>query len=142
MPGSWQSDRPGLRISGYPSRTWLNWPIGSSRVRNAVIPRPSVPAWCEGNRAEPLIHGSTYFDHLVTEVEALRAGDHLFFTDWRGDPDEKMRDGGPTVGELFCAAAKRGVVVKGLMWRSHLDKLQYSEEENQHLGDDDRTGRR
>ena len=46
-----------------------------------------------------------------------------------------MRDDGPTVGELFCAAAKRGVVVKGLMWRSHLDKLQYSEEENQHLGD-------
>ena len=88
-----------------------------------------------GNRAEPLIHGSTYFDHLATEVEALRAGDHLFFTDWRGDPDEKMRDDGPTVGELFCAAAERGVVVKGLMWRSHLDKLQYSEEENEHLGD-------
>ena len=98
-------------------------------------PASRVPAWCEGNRAEPLIHGSTYFDHLATEVEALRAGDHLFFTDWRGDPDQKMRDDGPTVGELFCAAAKRGVVVKGLMWRSHLDKLQYSEEENQHLGD-------
>ena len=98
-------------------------------------PASRVPAWCEGNRAEPLIHGSTYFDHLATEVEALRAGDQLFFTDWRGDPDQKMRDDGPTVGELFCAAAKRGVVVKGLMWRSHLDKLQYSEEENQHLGD-------
>jgi hypothetical protein len=23
------------------------------------------------------------------------AGDYLFFTDWRGDPDEKMRDDGP-----------------------------------------------
>ena len=43
-----------------------------------------------------LIHGSMYFDHLVTEVEALRAGDHVFFTDWRGDPDQKMRDDGPT----------------------------------------------
>jgi phosphatidylserine/phosphatidylglycerophosphate/cardiolipin synthase-like enzyme len=94
-----------------------------------------ISAWCEGNRAEPLIHGSTYFDHLVTEVEALRAGDHLFFTDWRGDPDEKMRDGGPTIRELFCRAAQRGVVVKGLVWRSHLDKFAYSEEENQHLGE-------
>ena len=47
----------------------------------------------------------------------------MFFTDWRGDPDQKMRDGGPTVAELFCAAAERGVVVKGLVWRSHLDKL-------------------
>src|SRR5688500_20406431 len=44
-----------------------------------------------------------------------------------------MRPDGPTVAELFCHAAKRGVVVKGLVWRSHLDKLQYSEEENRHL---------
>ncbi len=46
-----------------------------------------------------------------------------------------MRDGGPTVRELFCRAAQRGVVVKGLVWRSHLDKFAYSEEENQHLGE-------
>jgi phosphatidylserine/phosphatidylglycerophosphate/cardiolipin synthase-like enzyme len=89
-----------------------------------------------GNTAEPLIHGRTYFDRLVTEVEKLGEGDHLFFTDWRGDPDERMRDDGPTISELFCAAAKRGVVVKGLLWRSHIDKLQYSEEENRSLGDD------
>ncbi|MGE2724957.1 phospholipase D family protein [Mycolicibacterium pulveris] len=98
-------------------------------------PDTCLPAWCEGNRAEPLIHGATYFDHLATEVEVLRAGDHLFFTDWRGDPDQKMRDGGPTVRELFCRAAQRGVVVKGLVWRSHLDRFHYSEQENQHLGE-------
>ena len=98
-------------------------------------PCSHLPTWCEGNRVEPLIHGSTYFDRLVTEVESLSAGDHLFFTDWRGDPDERMRDDGPTIAELFCDAAERGVVVKGLMWRSHLDKFAYSEEENQHLGD-------
>lgn len=61
-----------------------------------------LPAWCEGNRAEPLVHGATYFDQLATEVEALRAGDHVFFTDWRGDPDQKMREDGPTVAE--CSA--------------------------------------
>jgi len=98
-------------------------------------PSSKLPAWSEGNRAEPLIHGATYFDHLATEVEALGADDYLFFTDWRGDPDEKMRDDGPTIRELFCHAAKRGVVVKGLVWRSHLDKFAYSEEENQHLGE-------
>ena len=95
----------------------------------------TLPAWCEGSRAEPLIHGSTYFDVLATEIEALRAGDYVFFTDWRGDPDQKMREGGPTIAEVFCRAAERGVVVKGLMWRSHLDKFAYSEQENQHLGD-------
>ena len=46
-----------------------------------------------------------------------------------------MRDDGPTIVELFSAAARRGVVVKGLLWRSHIDKLAYSEEENRNLGD-------
>jgi phosphatidylserine/phosphatidylglycerophosphate/cardiolipin synthase-like enzyme len=99
-------------------------------------PDSQIPTWCGGNTAEPLIHGKTYFDRLVTEVEALRDGDHLFFTDWRGDPDERMGDDGPTIAELFAGAAKRGVVVKGLLWRSHLDKFAYSEEENRNLGDD------
>lgn len=98
-------------------------------------PATELPNWCVGNRAEPLIHGATYFDQLATEVEALGEGDYVLFTDWRGDPDEQLRDGGPTIAELFCKAAERGVVVKGLMWRSHLDKFAYSEEENQHLGD-------
>jgi phosphatidylserine/phosphatidylglycerophosphate/cardiolipin synthase-like enzyme len=99
-------------------------------------PDSHIPTWVDGNTVEPLIHGRTYFDRLVSEVEALREGDHLFFTDWRGDPDERMRDDGPTIAELFAAAAKRGVVVKGLLWRSHLDRFQYSEEENRSLGDD------
>uniref|UniRef100_A0A5Q5BLV3 Phospholipase D/Transphosphatidylase n=2 Tax=unclassified Mycobacterium TaxID=2642494 RepID=A0A5Q5BLV3_MYCSS len=88
-------------------------------------PDTTLPAWCAGNRVEPLVHGATYFDRLATEVEALRDG----------DPDEKLRDDGPTIRELFCRAAERGVVVKGLVWRSHLDKLAYSEEENRHLGE-------
>ena len=54
-------------------------------------PSSRLPAWCVGNRPEPLAHGATYFDHVVTEVEALEAGDYVFFTDWRGDPDEQLR---------------------------------------------------
>ncbi|MET0492168.1 MAG: phospholipase D-like domain-containing protein [Actinoplanes sp.] len=99
-------------------------------------PDSEIPTWCAGNTVEPLIHGKTYFDRLVTEVETLGDGDHLFFTDWRGDPDERLRDEGPTIAELFAAAAKRGVVVKGLLWRSHVDKLAYSEEENRDLSED------
>ena len=99
-------------------------------------PSSSIPTWCAGNTAEPLIHGKTYFARLATEVDSLRPGDHLFFTDWRGDPDELMRDDGPSIAELFAAAAKRGVIVKGLLWRSHLDKMAYSEEENRNLGHD------
>jgi phosphatidylserine/phosphatidylglycerophosphate/cardiolipin synthase-like enzyme len=46
-----------------------------------------------------------------------------------------LREHGPTVGELFRAAAERGVVVKGLMWRSHPNKFQFNEEQNRHLGE-------
>ncbi|MEW5812056.1 MAG: phospholipase D family protein [Actinomycetota bacterium] len=98
-------------------------------------PASSLPAWRQGNLVEPLVHGAAYFDRLAAETEKLDRGDHLFFTDWRGDPDERVRDDGPTIADLFCRAAQRGVVVKGLMWRSHLDKFAYSEEENQHLGE-------
>ncbi|MBS1692877.1 MAG: phospholipase [Actinobacteria bacterium] len=109
-----------------------NWFLTTEERGN---PATSLPDWCSGNRVEPLIHGATYFDRLATEVDELRRGDHLFFTDWRGDPDERVRDRGPTVAELFCRAAERGAVVKGLVWRSHLDTFSYSEEENRHLGD-------
>ena len=105
-------------------------------------PASGIPAWSAGNRVQPLVHGATYFDVLVDEVEALGVGDYLFFTDWRGDPDELMRPDGPTVRELFSAAAGRGVVVKGLVWRSHMDRFQFSEEENQHLGEAIEAGRR
>ncbi|RZU53869.1 phosphatidylserine/phosphatidylglycerophosphate/cardiolipin synthase-like enzyme [Krasilnikovia cinnamomea] len=98
-------------------------------------PATSLPAWCAGNRAEPLVHGSAYFARLAEEVAAMSAGDHLFFTDWRGDPDQRLTGAGPTVRELFVAAAERGVIVKGLVWRSHLDTFQYSEDENRHLGE-------
>ncbi|WP_422746474.1 phospholipase D family protein [Mycobacterium sp. WMMD1722] len=97
-------------------------------------PAARLPAYCEGNLVEPLIHGATYFDALATEVESLGPGDQVFFTDWRGDPDQLMRDRGPTIDELFSAAAARGVVVKGLVWRSHTDKFSYSQKENEHLG--------
>ncbi|MED5811378.1 phospholipase D-like domain-containing protein [Mycolicibacterium sp. 050232] len=109
-----------------------NWFLTTEERGN---PDTLLPDWCAGNRVEPLIHGATYFDRLSAEVAEMRRGDHLFFTDWRGDPDERMRDDGPTIAQLFCQAAERGVVVKGLMWRSHLDRFAYSEEENRHLGD-------
>ena len=89
-------------------------------------PASALPAYTEGNLVEPLVHGVAYFDRLVTAVEALQAGDHLFFTDWRGDPDERLREDGPTVGRLFADAARRGVCVRGLVWRSHVDWMSFS----------------
>jgi len=99
-------------------------------------PERGLPPWSTGNTVTPLIDGSAYFARLVATVRDLRAGDCLFFTDWQGDADERLCPEGPTAAELLGDAARRGVVVKGLMWRSHSQKLSYSEEENRQLGDD------
>lgn len=96
-------------------------------------PGTPLPAWTEGNLVRPLVHGSAYFDRLVEVVEQLGEGDRLWFTDWRGDPDERLRPEGPTVNELLSAAAHRGVDVRGLVWRSHTDALSYSKEQNRAL---------
>jgi phosphatidylserine/phosphatidylglycerophosphate/cardiolipin synthase-like enzyme len=93
-------------------------------------------AWSTGNEVRPLIHGSAYFASLVAAVNDMRRGDLLLFTDWRGDPDERLSGPGTEVSTVLCQAAERGVLVKGLIWRSHVDKIQFSEEENRHLGEE------
>ncbi|GGK98586.1 phospholipase D [Planomonospora parontospora subsp. parontospora] len=92
-------------------------------------------AWSTGNAVRPLVHGSAYFADLLARVRKLREGDLLFFTDWRGDPDERLDGPGTEVAEVFADAARRGVVVKGLLWRSHWDRLRFSSEENRNLGE-------
>ncbi len=92
-------------------------------------------AWTVGNRVETLVHGVTYFGRLLEAIRELKAGDQLFFTDWRGDPDQLL-DGakGSEIGAVLAAAAARGVGIKGLLWRSHADRLGFSAKENRHLG--------
>jgi phosphatidylserine/phosphatidylglycerophosphate/cardiolipin synthase-like enzyme len=93
-------------------------------------------AWSAGNEVRPLIHGAAYFAELLARVPALRAGDLLMFTDWRGDANELLTPAGPAIADLFCAAARRGVLVRGLLWRSHLDRFRFSRQENRQLGEE------
>ncbi|MFF0551370.1 phospholipase D family protein [Streptomyces sp. NPDC004311] len=97
--------------------------------------RPGGAAWTSGNEVRPLVHGATYFAELLAGIRALRAGDLLLFTDWRGDPDERLDGPGTEIGTVLCRAAERGVLVKGLLWRSHLDGLHFSQEENRRFGE-------
>ena len=93
-------------------------------------------AWTSGNQVRALVHGAEYFQALVDAIRAMQVGDVLLFTDWRGDPDERLDGEGTEVGSLLRQAADRGVVVRGLIWRSHLDRFQFSERENRHLGEE------
>jgi len=99
--------------------------------------RPDGLAWSTGNRVEALVHGAVYFERLLAAIRELGPGDQLYFTDWRGDPDQLLSDDpGSAIGAVLSAAAGRGVQVKGLLWRSHLDKLGFSAEENRNLGEE------
>jgi len=93
-------------------------------------------AWTVGNRVRAHVHGASYFGELLAGVRAMRAGDHLFFTDWRGDPDERLAGPGTEVAGVLADAAARGIVVRRLMWRSHLDAFRYHQSENRLLGEE------
>ena len=120
--------------------TTTDWFLPASQRGNdaTVLDRrhPDGEAWTAGNDVSVLVHGANYFAALVEAVRAQRAGDLLLFTDWRGDPDERLDDEGTEIGTLLCHAARSGVLVRGLVWRSHLDRLAFSEAENRHLGEE------
>ncbi len=92
--------------------------------------------WTTGNDIRALVHGTHYFGELLRCLRQMRAGDILMFTDWRGDPDELLTGPGTELARVFGDAARRGVIVKGLIWRSHLDRFAFSEQENRHLGEE------
>jgi phosphatidylserine/phosphatidylglycerophosphate/cardiolipin synthase-like enzyme len=98
---------------------------------------PAGEAWSHGNLVRPLIHGATYFAELVRAVDDARPGDLLMFADWRGDADEQLT-GTPDseAGRLLSRAARRGVLVHGLMWRSHGDDMGFSASENRWLDEE------
>ncbi|MCZ4126055.1 phospholipase D family protein [Streptomyces sp. H39-S7] len=116
---------------------WLLTPAQRGNTATRVDRRHADgAAWSTGNDVRPLVHGAAYFAELLEAVRAQQAGDLLMFTDWRGDPDELLDGSESSIGDVLCDAARRGVIVKGLVWRSHLDRFQFSEQENYHLGEE------
>jgi phosphatidylserine/phosphatidylglycerophosphate/cardiolipin synthase-like enzyme len=90
-------------------------------------------AWTEGNIVTPLVHGRSYFARLHEVLCHTAADDIVLFTDWRGDPDERLVGPGSEVLDVLVGLAKRGVRVRGLVWRSHPDWTRFSEEQNRDL---------
>ena len=93
-------------------------------------------AWSEGNSVRALIDGADYFRDLYDRIEATGSGDLILFTDWQGSPDERLTgEPGSEVVEVFRRAADRGVDIRGLIWRSHWDKLGFFHDQNKSLGE-------
>ena len=95
--------------------------------------REDGKAWTDGNAVRPLIHGATYFARLHDELTSVGSGDQVWFLDWRGDAGQRLAGPGTEVGPVLARAARRGVAVRALVWRSHPDEEGYSEQENKHV---------
>lgn len=91
-----------------------------------------IQQWTDGNDVIPLIHGKVYFAALADALHRAGRNDLVLFTDWRGDHDQQLVDG-VTVADAFAAAARRGAIVKGMMWRSHIETLGYPGRRNRRL---------
>ncbi|HEU4948256.1 MAG TPA: phospholipase D-like domain-containing protein [Kribbella sp.] len=113
---------------------WFLTPAERGNVATGINRLGEGSSWVEGNLVRPLVDGATYFRRLYRELCALRAGDRVFFTDWRGDADERLLPDGPTIGEVLGDLARSGVEVRGLLWRSYSDHLRFNAQENQRLG--------
>ena len=88
--------------------------------------REGGAAWTRGNRAEVLVDGSTYFQRLYEQLSNLKRGDLMYFTDWRGDPDELLDGPGTELGKVLADLARKGVKLRGLVWRTHPHQEKFS----------------
>src|SRR5450631_2735759 len=106
---------------------------GETRIDDRIEMRV---AWTEGNDVHALIDGTSYFSRLVKAFSTLERNDQVRFTDWRSDGDERLTAEGPTIRALITETSQRGVDVRGLLWRSHSDRLSFSAKENRRFADE------
>jgi len=118
-------------------RAWFLAPHERDNPSTQIDRRRGRPgeAHTTGNEVRVLVHGADYFTRLLAELRAAPAGAWVHFTDWRGDPDERLDGPGTAVAGVLAELAERGVAVRGLVWRSHADQAHFSEQENLHLVD-------
>jgi phosphatidylserine/phosphatidylglycerophosphate/cardiolipin synthase-like enzyme len=109
------------------------WFLDERERRHAGVSTVRDGAWTEGNLVTPRVHGGPYFARLVEVLQPLAPGDLVLLADWRGDDDEKLTDDGPTLATLLVELARRGVDVRGLLWRSHPKAMGFHEEEQTEL---------
>ena len=90
-------------------------------------------AWTEGNHVAFLIDGISYFTRLAEIISSLEPHDEIRFADWRGDADEVVSSNGVSIAALLANSCRRGVDVRGLLWRSHSDRFGFNSQQNRRL---------
>jgi phosphatidylserine/phosphatidylglycerophosphate/cardiolipin synthase-like enzyme len=90
-------------------------------------------AWTGGNLVRVHVDGTAYFARLHELLRGLGAGDWVYLTDWRIDATRRLTGPGSELGPLLARLARRGVAVRGLLWRSHPALVRFNQDANRVL---------
>jgi phosphatidylserine/phosphatidylglycerophosphate/cardiolipin synthase-like enzyme len=90
-------------------------------------------AWTAGNHVTVHVDGAAYFGRLHKLLSELGAGDWVYLTDWRIDATRQLTGPGSELGPLLAALARRGVAIRGLLWRSHPALVRFNQDANRVL---------
>jgi len=100
-----------------------DWLLSSAERGNPATTidagRDGGRAWTVGNQVDVHVDGAAYFARLHELLSGLGAGDWVYLTDWRIDATRQLADPGSQLGPLLAGLARRGVAIRGLLWRSH-----------------------
>ena len=112
---------------------FLTWDERGNPMTEIDSHHSGIAAWTEGNSVAFLIDGVSYFTRLAEVITHLESGDEVRFADWRGDADERVSRDGTSIATLLASACRRGVDVRGLLWRSHSDRFGFNSQQNRRL---------
>jgi phosphatidylserine/phosphatidylglycerophosphate/cardiolipin synthase-like enzyme len=87
-------------------------------------------AWTVGNRVRVHVDGAAYFARLHQLLSGLGTGDWIYLTDWRIDATRQLAGPGSELGPLLARLARRGVAIRGLLWRSHPALVRFNQDAN------------
>jgi phosphatidylserine/phosphatidylglycerophosphate/cardiolipin synthase-like enzyme len=90
-------------------------------------------AWTVGNQVTVHVDGAAYFGRLHELLSGLGAGDWVYLTDWRIDATRQLTGPGSELGPLLAGLARRGVAIRGLLWRSHPALVRFNQDANRVL---------
>jgi phosphatidylserine/phosphatidylglycerophosphate/cardiolipin synthase-like enzyme len=115
---------------------WLLLPAERENEHARVDLAHEGVAWTTGNTVRPVVHGRHYMAELHERITGLGPGDRLYFVDWRGDTDQQLTDDpASTLDDTLVDAARRGVDVRGLLWRSHWHRFGFNARDHRFLGE-------
>jgi phosphatidylserine/phosphatidylglycerophosphate/cardiolipin synthase-like enzyme len=92
--------------------------------------RDGAWAWTVGNQVQGHVDGAAYFTRLHQLLAGLGPDDWVYLTDWRIDATRQLVGPDSQLGSLLAGLARRGVAVRGLLWRSHSALLRFNEDAN------------